>query len=151
MEPPARAVAPIHSHGHSHAHAHFHPEPGAAGGWKGVMLWSVAATFVLVIAELVGGTLARSMALVSDGIHNLSDMPTLLVSWFALRLAERPPDAEKTYGYHRAGILAAFANSLLLAAIAVFILYEAVERLLAPVAVAGAGMVLNLGGAPPGR
>src|SRR5271169_2775434 len=141
MERPAGAQAQSHSHGHSHAHGHFHAEAGAAGKWKGVMLWSVAATFVLVVAELVGGTLARSMALISDGIHNLSDLPTLLVSWFALRLAERPPDEEKTYGYHRAGILAAFANALLLAAIALFILYEAVERLLAPVEVTGAVMI----------
>jgi cobalt-zinc-cadmium efflux system protein len=104
------------------------------------MLWSVLATSTLVIVELVGGTLARSMALVSDGIHNLSDLPTLFVSWFALRLAERPPDAEKTYGYHRAGILAAFANALLLGAVALFILYEAIQRLLAPVEVSGGVM-----------
>jgi len=104
------------------------------------MFWSVAATMGLVLAELVGGTLARSMALISDGIHNLSDLPTLFVSWFALRLAERPPDAEKTYGYHRAGILAAFANALLLAGVAVFLLYEGIERLLAPVEVAGSVM-----------
>ena len=104
------------------------------------MFWSVAATLALVIAELVGGALARSVALISDGIHNLSDLPTLLVSWFALRLAERPPDEQKTYGYHRAGILAAFANALLLAGVAVFLVYEGVERLFAPVAVAGAVM-----------
>ena len=104
------------------------------------MLWSVVATAALVVAELVGGTLAHSVALVSDGIHNLSDLPTLFVSWFALRLAERPPDAEKTYGYHRAGILAAFANALLLGVVALFILYEAVQRLFAPVAVAGGVM-----------
>lgn len=104
------------------------------------MFWSVVATCTLVAAELVGGTLARSMALISDGIHNLSDLPTLIVSWFALRLAERPPDAEKTYGYHRAGILAAFGNALLLAVVALFILYEAVQRLLQPVPVAEAVM-----------
>ena len=131
-----------HSHGHGHSHGHIHlPVAGESSGrWKGVMFWSVVATLGLVVAELVGGTLARSMALISDGIHNLSDLPTLFVSWFALRLAERPPDAEKTYGYHRAGILAAFANALLLAGVAVFLLYEGVERLLAPVAVAGAVM-----------
>lgn len=110
------------------------------GQWKGIMLWSVVATSALVIAELAGGTWARSMALVSDGIHNLSDLPTLFVSWFALRLAERPPDAEKTYGYRRAGILAAFANALLLGVVALFILYEAIQRLLAPVEVAGGVM-----------
>src|SRR5271155_973974 len=144
---PEHTHAHSHGHSHSHAHSHFPAAAGSAGGWKGVMLWSVAATFVLVVAELVGGTLARSMALISDGIHNLSDLPTLLVSWFALRLAERPPDEEKTYGYHRAGILAAFANALLLAAIAVFILYEAFERLLAPVPVAGAIMIWISAGA----
>ena len=132
------ASSHAHSHGHAHGHSHFHE--GASGGWKGVMFWSVVATCALAAAEIVGGTLARSMALLSDGIHNLSDLPTLVVSWFALRLAERPPDADKTYGYHRAGILAAFANALLLAAVAVFILYEAVGRLFAPVPVAGALM-----------
>jgi len=104
------------------------------------MLWSVAATSVLVVAELAGGILARSMALVSDGIHNLSDLPTLFISWFALRLAERPPDEEKTYGYRRAGILAAFANALLLGVVALFIVYEAFRRLVAPVEVAGGVM-----------
>jgi len=131
----------IHSHGHAtghtHAHTHFHFEAESATKWKGVMLWSVGATIGLVVAELVAGSLARSMALISDGIHNLSDLPTLFISWFALRLAGRPPDAEKTYGYHRAGILAAFANALLLAGVAAFLLYEGVERLIAPVPVAG--------------
>jgi len=140
----AETHAHLHSHAHGHAHSHglvhFPVEGGVAGRWKGVMFWSVAATLGLAVAELVGGTLARSVALISDGIHNLSDLPTLFVSWFALRLAERPPDAEKTYGYHRAGILAAFANALLLAGVAVFLLYEGVQRLLSPVAVAGAVM-----------
>jgi len=104
------------------------------------MFGSVVATCALAVAEIVGGTLARSMALLSDGVHNLSDLPALFVSWFALRLGDRPPDAEKTYGYHRAGILAAFANALLLAGVALFILYEAVERLFEPVPVAGAVM-----------
>jgi cobalt-zinc-cadmium efflux system protein len=135
---PERSAA--HAHEAWHAHGHLHAHGFAGGHWKGIMLWSVLATSALVIVELVGGTLARSMALVSDGIHNLSDLPTLFVSWFALRLAERPPDAEKTYGYQRAGILAAFANALLLGVVALFILYEAIQRLIAPVAVAGGMM-----------
>jgi cobalt-zinc-cadmium efflux system protein len=129
-----------HAHGHSHAHGHFHDHGSATGKWTGIMFASVLATAALVVAELVGGTLARSMALISDGIHNLSDLPTLFVSWFALRLAERPPDEEKTFGYHRAGILAAFGNALLLILVALFILYEAVERLFAPVEVASGPM-----------
>src|SRR5271168_2611867 len=133
-----------HGHGHGHAHGHFHAHTSASGKWTGIMFGSVLATAALVVAELVGGSLARSMALISDGIHNLSDLPTLFVSWFALRLAERPPDAEKTYGYHRAGILAAFCNSLLLVLVALFILYEAVERLFAPLAVVRGRKDLNL-------
>lgn len=96
---------------------------------------SVAATVLLVAAELIGGTLAHSLALVGDGLHNLSDLPTLLISWYALRLVERPPTAEKTYGYHRAGILAAFTNALLLLLVAFFLIYFAVERFLHPVEV----------------
>ena len=131
-----------HDHGHSHGlgHSHGHLHAGTPGSWTGIMFFSVVATAGLVVAELVGGTLARSMALISDGIHNLSDLPTLFISWFALRLAERPPDAEKTYGYHRAGILAAFCNALLLILVALFILYEATERLFEPVAVASGPM-----------
>jgi cobalt-zinc-cadmium efflux system protein len=124
-----------HGHTHSHAHGHLHEHSPGSPGWKGVLLWSAMATVALVLAELIGGTLARSIALVSDGIHNLSDLPTLLISWFALRLAERPPTAEKTYGYHRAGILAAFTNAVLLAGVAFFLLYQSMERFFAPVAV----------------
>ncbi|MCL6566839.1 MAG: cation diffusion facilitator family transporter [Acidobacteriia bacterium] len=100
-----------------------------------MLQWSMVATVGLVVAELVGGILGRSIALISDAVHNLTDVPTLMVSWAALRLAERPPTAEKTYGYHRAGILAAFTNAILLVLVALYILYESYVRLRAPVAV----------------
>src|SRR6266849_4059072 len=75
------------------------------------------------------------MSLLGDAVHNLSYVPTLVISWFALRWAERPANSEKTSGYPRAGILAAFTNALLLALVALYILYEAYERLRRPVAV----------------
>jgi cobalt-zinc-cadmium efflux system protein len=124
-----------HAHGHGLGHSHFHAGAVNPGAWKRVLLWSALATLALVIAELAGGALARSIALVSDGIHNLSDLPTLFISWIAVRMAERPPTAEKTYGYHRAGILAAFTNAVLLVGVALFLFYTAIERLFAPVAV----------------
>jgi cobalt-zinc-cadmium efflux system protein len=120
-----------HSHDHAHMHAHF-PVSAAMGT---VLQGAVIATGLLVAAEVVAGTLAGSLAVVSDGVHNLSDMPTLLISLFAVRMAERPPTAEKTYGYHRAGILAAFTNALLLVGVSVFLFYAAIGRLLAPVPV----------------
>lgn len=124
-----------HGHAHAHSHAGGHPHMPLTREMKGVMLASVAATVLLVAAELIAGILAHSLALVGDGIHNLSDLPTLLISWYALRLAERPPTAEKTYGYHRAGILAAFTNALLLLFVAFGLIYFAVERILHPVEV----------------
>jgi cobalt-zinc-cadmium efflux system protein len=96
---------------------------------------AVVATFALVLVELVAGYVGHSMALVSDGIHNLTDVPTLVISWLATRWAKRPPTEEKTYGYHRAGILAAFVNAMLLAVVALFLIYESIERLRNPVEV----------------
>ncbi|MGH9592967.1 MAG: cation diffusion facilitator family transporter, partial [Bryobacteraceae bacterium] len=85
--------------------------------------------------ELVGGVLAGSIALVSDAVHNLSDVPSLGICWLGLKWAERPADAKRTFGYHRAGILAAFVNALLLVVVAGFLFYEAIERIRNPVAV----------------
>lgn len=95
----------------------------------------MVATLGLVAAEFLGGILGGSIALVSDAVHNLTDVPTLLVSWVALRLVERPPTAEKTYGYHRAGILAAFTNAILLVLVALYIFYESYQRLRSPLPV----------------
>jgi cobalt-zinc-cadmium efflux system protein len=97
-----------------------------------VLAFAVAATLALVLAEIVGGYWGHSISLASDAVHNLTDVPSLVLSWLAARLALRPPTAEKTYGYHRAGILAAFANSLFLALVACFILYEAYDRFVHP-------------------
>ena len=96
---------------------------------------SVVATFILVAAELIAGYAGNSMALISDAVHNLTDVPMLVISWLATRWAKRAPTPEKTYGYHRAGILAAFINATLLTIVALFVLYESVDRLRHPVGV----------------
>ncbi len=102
---------------------------------KSVLKWAMSATLALVAVELVGGYLGHSIALVSDAVHNLSDVPTLVISWLALVWTERPPTPEKTYGYHRAGILAAFVNAILLVLVALYIFFEAYQRLRNPVEV----------------
>jgi cobalt-zinc-cadmium efflux system protein len=114
--------------GHNHAHDH------AALG-TGALKWATLATLGLVVTELAGGYLGHSIALVSDAVHNLSDLPTLVISWLAFRWAERPATSDKTFGYRRAGILAAFTNAILLVLVAGFLFYEAYERLRRPVAV----------------
>jgi len=124
-------------HGHDHTHAgHAHPSlrPGVLG-------WAMVATLALVFAEIVGGVFGRSVALLNDAVHNLSDVPALGISWLAMRWASRPADNEKTYGYHRAGILAAFTNALLLILLALWLGYEAVQRLRAPLEVVESWMI----------
>jgi cobalt-zinc-cadmium efflux system protein len=127
-----------HNHaGHSHSHIHIDPSMGMTFILGGAVL----ATFVLVAIELIAGYAAHSIALISDALHNMTDVPTMVISWLATRLAMRPPTAEKTYGYHRAGILAAFINSVLLTIVAVFLIYESIQRLRSPVEVQS-GMML---------
>src|SRR5690242_13394064 len=94
---------PGHSHADGHSHGHSHDMPGS-----GALAGSVAATLLLVAVEFAGGVLGHSIALISDAVHNLTDVPSLLIAWLGIRWAKRPADAEKTFGYHRAGILAAF-------------------------------------------
>lgn len=126
----------VHAHGVGGHGAHSHPHSHGAGQQMTAILGTaVVATFALVAVEIVAGYAGHSIALVSDGIHNLTDVPTLVISWLATRWARRPPTEDKTYGYHRAGILAAFVNSMLLALVAVFLIYESIQRLRAPVEV----------------
>src|SRR5437660_11296217 len=92
-------------------HAHEKLAPGFLSG-------ALLATLTLVAAEFLGGYIGHSIALVSDAVHNLSDVPAILISWIAAHWAERPADAERTFGYRRAGILGAFTNPILLLLVA---------------------------------
>jgi cobalt-zinc-cadmium efflux system protein len=106
-----------------------------------VLAWAILATLALVVAEIFGGILGRSVALLNDAVHNLSDVPALGISWLAMRWAQRPADTERTYGYHRAGTLAAFTNALLLVILSLWLGYEAIERLRSPVQVVESWMI----------
>jgi cobalt-zinc-cadmium efflux system protein len=131
----------VHSHAHDgshHGHAHAH---GLDANATGILGFAVIATLVLVLVELSAGYAAHSMALISDAVHNLTDVPTLVISWLAMRWSLRPPTAEKTFGYHRAGILAAFSNAMVLALAAFFVIGGSIARLRSPVEVR-AGLML---------
>ena len=105
-----------------------------------------------MVVEVAGGLLAGSLALLADAGHMLTDTAALGFAWIAFRLARRPPDPQRSYGYHRFQILAAFLNGVILIAIVAWIAYEAVQRLNQPVeilgglmlAVACVGLVVNL-------
>jgi len=89
-------------------------------------------TALFVVVEALAGWAANSLALLTDAAHNLTDVAALGMSWLAIRLAARPSNAERTYGYHRAGILVALLNAVTLGMITLWIFYEAYQRLLAP-------------------
>lgn len=145
--------------GHSHAH---HTHCGAQvheGEWLHVhapadkMSLAFWLTAVIFLAEVAGGLASGSLALLSDAGHVLTDMAALGLSWYALRQADRPTDAKMTFGYHRAGILAALFNALLLLGVTVWVLVEAWRRLRHPAPVeplwmsisAAVGVFINLG------
>lgn len=121
------------SHGHGHQH-------GRAGSRRRLALTLVLAAGYMV-AEVVGGLLTNSLALLADAGHMLSDVAALALSLFALWIAERPPTPRRTYGYYRAEILAALANGATLVAISVYIFVEAYHRLWQPPEVQGPGML----------
>lgn len=104
-------------------------------GATGILGVSVLATLALVAAELGAGVVGHSVALVTDAVHNLTDVPTLVISWLAIRWSLRPPTQEKTFGYHRAGILAAFVNALVLVLAALGLIAQSVARFRHPVEV----------------
>src|SRR6202035_2085893 len=128
-------------------HAHVH----GAGGPKRVLKISLGVTLAYIVLLVVAGIRAHSLALLSEAGHNLSDFLALLLSLVAVYLQSRPASATKTYGYHRAGVLAALVNAGSLVAVSFFIFYEAFHRLQHPqqvragvmMWVAAAGVVMN--------
>ncbi len=96
------------------------------------MALSLGITLAFVAVEVVAGLFANSLALLTDAAHNVTDVIALALTWWALHVAGRPANSGKTFGYHRAGILVALANSTTLALIALGIFYDAYRRLLAP-------------------
>ena len=111
-------------------HTHDH-----SGTSRQALIWSMAATTIFVIVEVVAGLKAHSLALLSDAGHNATDAVALGLAWFAVLIQGRPADESRTYGYQRAGVLAAFVNALTLGALSAWILYESWLRLMEPVAV----------------
>lgn len=134
-----------HDHGtHDHAHDHSH-----AHGAKNQRAVGIAALLTggFMIAEVFGGVISGSLALLADAGHMLTDFAALVLAWFAFRLARRPADWKRTYGFDRFSVLAAFVNGLTLFVIAGWICFEAYKRLNQPVEVIGGLMLwVALGG-----
>jgi len=129
-------------HGHGHNHAASERAVAAAAALTGVFF----------VVEVVGGLVSGSLALLADAGHMLTDVASLTLAWLGFRLARRPADDKRTYGFDRFSVLAAFVNGIALFAIAGWIVVEAIRRLAQPpevlgglmLAVAGAGLAVNL-------
>lgn len=124
-----------HDHGRSHAHDRGHEHDHHHGGdEKNANRIFVAALLTggFMGVELVGGFLSGSLALIADAGHMLSDFGSLALAWIGFRMARRPADARRTFGFRRFPVLAAFVNGLTLFAIAVWIVAEAIGRLVNP-------------------
>jgi len=132
---------------------HVHAAPAAAGAKRttSVLRISLFATLTYVLVTLVAGLRAHSLALLSESGHNVSDFLALLLSFAAVYFQTRPADNARTFGYQRAGVLAAFVNAATLIVISIWIAAEALHRLTHPVAVqpqvmmivAAAGVLMN--------
>lgn len=128
-------------------HVHVH----GRGSPTRVLKISLSVTLLYIVLLIVAGIRGHSLALLSEAGHNLSDFLALLLSLVAVYLQSRPASSTKTYGYHRAGVLAALVNSSSLVVVSFFIFYEAFERLQHPepvkaslmMWVAGAGVLMN--------
>jgi len=138
-------------HNHPHGHSHHHGSANREGN-HARLLWALGLTASYMVAEIVGGYLSDSLALLADAGHMFSDAAALGLSVFASWISRRPPTAQLTYGYYRAEILAALANGATLIAIAILIFIEAAHRLRTPDPVAGplmltiasGGLVINI-------
>lgn len=148
-------MAHAHGHGHDHSHGgHGHAGHVHVRADTDARALKIALTLIVAFmgAELLAGVLAHSLALLSDAAHMLTDAAALALALFALRIAKRPPRGAMTYGFGRVEIISAQANGITLVLLGLWIVYEAIGRLVSPPDVQGAivvvvalvGIVVNL-------
>jgi cobalt-zinc-cadmium efflux system protein len=143
------------THEHDHEHHHDHGLRHIPSGGRKDLLLALSITVLMMIAEVVGGLLSNSLALLSDAGHMLTDNLALLLSFFAMTFATLPATDRKTFGFFRLEILAAFVNGIVLVLISLYILYQAYLRMVHPQPVQGMlmlivaiiGLVANIVGA----
>ena len=134
-----------HDHAHGHTHDHAHANRRAVG-------IAAALTGAFMLVEVAGGLISGSLALLADAGHMLTDFAALSLAWIAFRIAARPADATRTFGFDRVSVLVAFVNGLALFGVAIWIVIEAWRRIADPVsvtadimlAVAIAGLAVNI-------
>ena len=135
-----------HAHDHHHDHAHHDHAHGGAhdhahGSSEGRLLIALAVSVLFMLLEVAAGIYSSSLALIADAGHMLTDAVSLVLAYVAIRVARRPADAARSYGYDRLQVLSAFINGLSLLAISAWIIIEAVQRTLSPLPIDGHTML----------
>tara|TARA_R110002111_G_scaffold148251_4_gene215382 strand:+ start:3231 stop:4187 length:957 start_codon:yes stop_codon:yes gene_type:complete len=114
--------------------------------------WAIAINMLLTLAQVIGGIISGSLALIADALHNFSDAASLLIAWVARRIGRYPPDHFKTFGYKRAEVIAALINLVTLVIVGLYLIYQALWRIFEPqiiegwmvVFVAGIALVIDV-------
>lgn len=127
-----------HDHDHDE-HGHSHDQTKLSGR---KIFWVTVLNLSITLTEVVGGIISGSLALLSDSLHNLSDTVAIAMSYVANKVAQRPKNQRKTFGYKRAEILAAFVNATVLLAISGFLIIEAIRRWRNPETIDGTLMII---------
>jgi len=110
-------------HSHSHSHSHHHKDLKGRN-----LLISIGLNILITTAQVIGGFVSGSLSLLSDALHNSSDVISLVISYIAAKLSKKNASLKRTFGHKRAEIVAAFVNSATLVVIAIFLIIEAIER-----------------------
>lgn len=123
--------------GHNHHH-HHHPNVDDSSIWK---LWvSIFLNLTITLAQVIGGIIANSLALLSDAVHNFNDSMSLVTTLVTKKIAKKGASSSKTFGYKRAEIIGAFANLITLVIVALFLIKEGIERFIDPQPIDGLTM-----------
>jgi cobalt-zinc-cadmium efflux system protein len=122
---------------HNRSHNHSHESPASLKN----LIFAIVINGGIVAFELVFGLMIQSMALISDAVHNLSDIAHMLFSYWAEKVARRPANERKTYGYRKIEFIAAFVNSIGLSVVIAFVFWETLKRFTAPAEVSGPVML----------
>ena len=118
-------------------HNHNHEQPPSLKN----LFFAIVINGGIVVFEMVFGLMIQSMALISDAVHNLSDIATMIFSYWAEKVSRRPATAVKTYGYRKIEFIAAFVNSIVLSVVIAFVFWATLQRLTAPLEIPGEEML----------
>ncbi|MBK5244197.1 MAG: cation transporter [Eubacteriaceae bacterium] len=129
-----------HNHDHNHSEVGRTHDVSKLSGRK--IFWVTVLNATITIAEIIGGILSGSLALLSDAVHNLSDTVAIALSYVANRIAQKPKDAKRTFGYKRVEILTAFINASVLLALSIILIVEAIKRWQSPESIDGTLMII---------